>query len=262
MMGFQRELETYQRAHPELRAHAGKYVAIRGSEILGVWDSFEQARDAGKSAADGAPFLVRRIDTRPPRSAMPGGCLLSTGIVFVMAGTAVFQIGYEREIGFVVCMWVLPACLLIIGILLIRRAEDRIEKIEVGSKRERDEADAESQSEAKGFLETFDKVVAAIVPQVPLPLPKLTDPHVDGILERVRQFDLNRLNWGGWLLFTLTIIFLMIEVRVVGWIITELGVAGIGAISGLIASALLLAIGFFVGVRRLLMYFGVSLVRW
>jgi hypothetical protein len=56
------ELETYEREKPRLVAeHAGKYALIHGSDVSGVWDTYENALQAGYSQSGLDPFLVKQI---------------------------------------------------------------------------------------------------------------------------------------------------------------------------------------------------------
>ncbi len=79
-------------------------------------------------------------------------------------------------------------------------------------------------------------------------------------LDRMRRFDLSRLNWVGWLLFLSTFAFVFVEAAV----LTALLPAGPNAprMPRLIAlPLLLLAVGFFVAVRWLLGTCGISIYR-
>ena len=63
------ELETYARRRDELREHhMGKFVVIHGKELLGAYDTFDNAANAAVSAYGDDPFLIRRVGDR---SAMP-----------------------------------------------------------------------------------------------------------------------------------------------------------------------------------------------
>jgi hypothetical protein len=85
---------------------------------------------------------------------------------------------------------------------------------------------------------------------------------LDRVFVRMRQYDLNRLNWIGWLLLLATFGFVIAEAAVLALCFgdkfkDELIVARLIGLA-----ALLLAIGFFVGVRWLLRLMGVSIHRW
>ncbi len=56
------ELATYELSKARLLATAeGKFVLIRGSEILGVFDCEEAAISRGHQLLGNVPFLVKRI---------------------------------------------------------------------------------------------------------------------------------------------------------------------------------------------------------
>ena len=58
------ELETYEKSRDQLLAQgAEKYVVIQGTNILGVWETYTDALQAGydKCGVD-HPFLVKRIE--------------------------------------------------------------------------------------------------------------------------------------------------------------------------------------------------------
>jgi hypothetical protein len=57
------ELETYEKHLAELLAEGlGKYVLIHGAELLGVWDTYEDALKVGyEKCGVATPFLVKQI---------------------------------------------------------------------------------------------------------------------------------------------------------------------------------------------------------
>lgn len=57
------ELETFELHKQELlAAHHGKFVLIRGAEIVGIWDTYEDALKSGyEKYGISEPFLVTRI---------------------------------------------------------------------------------------------------------------------------------------------------------------------------------------------------------
>jgi hypothetical protein len=58
------ELETYNRERTRLAAESeGKYVLIHGSEVAGVWDTYEDALKAGYQQFKLEPFLVKQIQS-------------------------------------------------------------------------------------------------------------------------------------------------------------------------------------------------------
>lgn len=61
------EIRTYVRELPRLIAegHAGRFVLIKGDEVLSVWDTFDDACQAGRERFPfGVAFLAQPIDPR------------------------------------------------------------------------------------------------------------------------------------------------------------------------------------------------------
>jgi hypothetical protein len=61
-MALEKELATYQKRLAELLPNEGKYVLIRGDEIAGVWDTYEDALQSGYQKFNLEPFMVKRIE--------------------------------------------------------------------------------------------------------------------------------------------------------------------------------------------------------
>jgi len=60
---FEAELKTYERHQAALIAESlGKYALIHGDDLLGTWDTYEDALQAGysKFGVDGS-FLVKKV---------------------------------------------------------------------------------------------------------------------------------------------------------------------------------------------------------
>src|SRR5262249_31343080 len=59
------EHNTYRREVARLleEGHEGKYILIKGEEILGIWEKQEDALNAGYDRFLGQPFMVRPIQT-------------------------------------------------------------------------------------------------------------------------------------------------------------------------------------------------------
>lgn len=56
------ELDTYLRHKDELvRESEGKYVVVHGDEVVGVWDTYEDALRAGYEKVGLEPFLVKQV---------------------------------------------------------------------------------------------------------------------------------------------------------------------------------------------------------
>lgn len=64
-MALERELETYTRLlHTELAGQEGRFALIAGSDLLGVYDSYNDALAAGyEKRGLNDPFLVKRVAT-------------------------------------------------------------------------------------------------------------------------------------------------------------------------------------------------------
>lgn len=60
-MVLENEIETYEKQLPSLKDHAGKFVLIHGTEVTGVYSSYEDALKDGYEKFKLDPFLVRQI---------------------------------------------------------------------------------------------------------------------------------------------------------------------------------------------------------
>lgn len=58
---LEKELATYDKNLESLLQHERKFVLIFGDEIAGIWDTYEDALQAGYQQFGLAPFLVKRI---------------------------------------------------------------------------------------------------------------------------------------------------------------------------------------------------------
>jgi hypothetical protein len=58
---LEKELLTYTQKLPSLLAQQGKYVLIHGEDIIGVYDSYEDALKFGYDRFKLEPFLVKQI---------------------------------------------------------------------------------------------------------------------------------------------------------------------------------------------------------
>ncbi len=62
VMTLERELATFQANLPNLLGTAaGKFVLIHGGNIVGTWDTWGEALNAGYERFDLGPFLVKQI---------------------------------------------------------------------------------------------------------------------------------------------------------------------------------------------------------
>ena len=61
MNTLDKELATYREHFQELLDHEGKYVLIRGDEIIGLYGSRDEALNVGYQRFGFPPFLVKKI---------------------------------------------------------------------------------------------------------------------------------------------------------------------------------------------------------
>ncbi|MHB1960223.1 MAG: hypothetical protein ACYCO5_14520 [Acidobacteriaceae bacterium] len=81
-MALEKEIATYQAKMPELKEHEGKFVLIRGEEIVDFFSTYEDAIKAGYQKFKLEPFLVKRVLTTEPvlfitRNVLPGRVVLA-----------------------------------------------------------------------------------------------------------------------------------------------------------------------------------------
>ncbi len=60
-MALEREKDTYKRNMLALMASEGKFAVIFKDDVLGVYDSYEDALKKGYEVAKLEPFLVKKI---------------------------------------------------------------------------------------------------------------------------------------------------------------------------------------------------------
>jgi len=65
-MALETELATYERKRQELLADEGRHVLIRGEAVVGIWDTFEEAIDAGYETFGLTGFFVKKIAAVDP----------------------------------------------------------------------------------------------------------------------------------------------------------------------------------------------------
>lgn len=60
---LRQELKTYEREKPRLLGEGeGKFALIKGDIVAGVWDTYEDAIQAGYTQFKLEPFLVKKIE--------------------------------------------------------------------------------------------------------------------------------------------------------------------------------------------------------
>jgi hypothetical protein len=62
-MALERELETYKNKLPELKQHEGKFVLIKGEEVVDTFATYEDAIKEGYQRFKLEPFLVKQIQS-------------------------------------------------------------------------------------------------------------------------------------------------------------------------------------------------------
>jgi hypothetical protein len=69
------EIATYRRELPRLIAegHAGRFVLIKGDAVVSVWDTSDDAYQAGCERFGSGPFLAQPIDPRDLTRVFPAG---------------------------------------------------------------------------------------------------------------------------------------------------------------------------------------------
>lgn len=58
---FEVEIKTYNENLPSLLEHIGKYVLIKGDDVVDVFDAYEDALKEGYKKYDDAVFFVKKI---------------------------------------------------------------------------------------------------------------------------------------------------------------------------------------------------------
>jgi hypothetical protein len=65
-MSLEKELETYKKNLPELKAHEGKFVLIHGETVVDLFSSYDDALKEGYKQFKLTPFLVKQISAVEP----------------------------------------------------------------------------------------------------------------------------------------------------------------------------------------------------
>jgi hypothetical protein len=159
-----------------------------------------------------------------------GMFLLGFGIcLLIPSGVALYYAeGILQVIGFLVCTGLIPIPMIVGGIAIIRKAED-------------------AAAQEAGWTEEAEE--------------QATGNPVGRTLERARQFELNDLNWVGWLLLLGTFGFVVAEAFILARLFENDAWGGrpVNRLIGL--GMVFLSIGFFVGLRWLLRVLGISIYR-
>ena len=137
-------------------------------------------------------------------------------------------------LGLLACTAILPTSMIVLGVLLIRRAE----------------SSAASTKPANDLEESLAETTELT--------PDLAAGHDP--LTRIQLLDLNRLNWIGWALLLGSFLFVLGEAGVVVLVVGNVGFAR-WQLKLVAIPLLILAVGFFVGTRWLLAQLGISIYR-
>ena len=62
-MALEKELETYKRKLPELHDQEGKFVLIRGDELIDLFSTYDDAIKEGYQKFGLEPFLVKQVNS-------------------------------------------------------------------------------------------------------------------------------------------------------------------------------------------------------
>jgi hypothetical protein len=65
-MALEKELETYKKKLPELKAHEGKFVLIQGETVVDFYSSYDDALKEGYKRFGLTPFLVKQVSAVEP----------------------------------------------------------------------------------------------------------------------------------------------------------------------------------------------------
>ncbi len=69
-MALEEEMRTYEAKRAELHQHEGKFVLIRGAEVVDLFSAYEDAiKDGYRRFGVDTPFLVKQVCSLP----WPGG---------------------------------------------------------------------------------------------------------------------------------------------------------------------------------------------
>ncbi len=70
MLGQERQFYTEKKAE-WLPIHAGKFVLIKGDELIGVFNTVDEALAEGARRFGLGPFLVRRVEVQETEAEVP-----------------------------------------------------------------------------------------------------------------------------------------------------------------------------------------------
>ena len=83
------ERKVFGERLPELLGKCpGKFAVIKGEEIIGIFDTLEEALAEGARRFGGESFLARRVETSPPEVSVPA---LTFGLLSANPSRTVFS---------------------------------------------------------------------------------------------------------------------------------------------------------------------------
>jgi hypothetical protein len=65
-MALEKEIETYHAKLPEWKQHEGKFVLIKGDQVVDFFSSYDDALKAGYKEFGLEPFMVKQIASVEP----------------------------------------------------------------------------------------------------------------------------------------------------------------------------------------------------
>jgi hypothetical protein len=73
LLALRREITTYRRELPRLLSEGdeGRFVLIQGDLVIGLWDTFDEAHQAGRERFGLSAFLAQPVDARDLTRAFP-----------------------------------------------------------------------------------------------------------------------------------------------------------------------------------------------
>ena len=61
------EIKAYEKRLSDLeKTYPGKFVVIKGEELLGAWDTLDAAAEAAVARFGRGPYLIRQVGAAPP----------------------------------------------------------------------------------------------------------------------------------------------------------------------------------------------------
>ena len=73
LLALRQEIITFRRELPRLLAegHEGRFALVKGDQVVSLWDTFDDAHQAGRDKFGFTPFLAQPVDRRDLGRAFP-----------------------------------------------------------------------------------------------------------------------------------------------------------------------------------------------